>query len=126
MARQSKYTLLIICEGKNTEPYFFHSIRDRILEGKYLNENIEIHIRPEVEEENDVEQKSVDYKPQRKSRQLLKGNKPVKAELRGVPPLKWVLAAQEELYDETFNEVWVVFDNDGHPAKKEAFEKAYK
>jgi hypothetical protein len=124
MVRQSKYTLLIICEGKNTEPYFFHSIRDRILEGKYLNENIEIHIRPEVEEENDVEPKNVDYKPQRKSRQLLKGNKSVKEEIPGVPPLKWVLAAQEELNDETFNEVWVVFDNDGHPAKKEAFEKA--
>jgi hypothetical protein len=51
MVRQSKYTLLIICEGKNTEPYFFDSIRDRILEGKYLTEDIEIHIRPEVEEE---------------------------------------------------------------------------
>lgn len=124
MVRQSKYTLLIICEGKNTEPYFFHSIRDRILEGKYLNEDIEIHIRPEVEEENDIELRNVDYKPQRKSRQLLKGNKPVKAEIPGVPPLKWVLAARDELNDETFNEVWVVFDNDGHPAKKEAFEKA--
>lgn len=124
MVRQSKYTLLIICEGKNTEPYFFNSIRDRIIEGNYLNEEIEIQIRPEVEEEVDAEQKNVDYKPLRKSRQLLKGNKPVKEEFPGIPPLKWVLAAQEELKDETFNEVWVVFDNDEHPARKEAFEKA--
>jgi hypothetical protein len=126
MVRHSKYTLLIICEGKNTEPYFFHSIRDRILSGKYLNEDLEIHIRPEVEDEDKIELKNIEYKPQRKSRQLLKGNRPVKDEIPGVPPLKWVLAAQEELNDGTFNEVWVVFDNDGHPAQKEAFEIAQK
>jgi hypothetical protein len=124
MVRKSKHTLLIICEGKNTEPYFFNSIRDRVIEGKYLYHDIEIHIRPEVEEENDIEQKNVEYKPPRKPRQLLKGNKPIKDEIPGVPPLKWVLAAREELTDGTFNEVWVVFDNDGHPAKQEAFERA--
>jgi hypothetical protein len=126
MVRQSKYTLLIICEGKNTEPYFFHSIRDRILSGKYLNEDLEIHIRPEVEEEDKIEFKNSEYKPQRKLRPLLKGNRPVKDEIPGVPPLKWVVAAHEELNDGTFNEVWVVFDNDGHPAKQEAFELAQK
>lgn len=124
MVRQSKYTLLIICEGKNTEPYFFNSIRDRIIEGKYLHHDIEVHIRQEVEEDDDIEQKKVEYKPQRKSRKLLNGNKPVRDEIPGVPPLKWVLAAQDELSDGTFNEVWVVFDDDGHPAKREAFEKA--
>lgn len=124
MVRQSKHTLLIICEGKNTEPYFFNSIRDRILEGKYLTEDIQMHIRPEVEEEEEVEQKNVEYKPKRKPRKLLAGNRPVEAEIPGVPPLKWVLAAQDELNDGTFNEVWIVFDDDKHPAKKEAFEKA--
>jgi hypothetical protein len=54
----------------------------------------------------------------------LPGNKPVKKDIPGVPPLKWVLAAQDELSDGTFNEVWVVFDDDGHPTKKEAFKKA--
>lgn len=73
MVRQSKYTLLIICEGKNTEPYFFNSIRDRILDGKYLiNEDIAIHIRPEVEEVRDVEPKNVEYKPKRNPRALLR------------------------------------------------------
>jgi hypothetical protein len=125
MVRQSKYTLLIICEGKNTEPYLFNSIRDRILEGKYLtNENIEVHIRPEVEEVDDVESKNVEYRPKRNPRTLLPGNRPIEKDIPGVPPLKWVIAAQEELSDGTFNEVWVVFDNDDHPARKEAFQKA--
>jgi hypothetical protein len=125
MVRQSRYTLLIICEGKNTEPYFFNAIRDRILEGKYLaNEDIAIHIRPEVEAVDDVETRNVEYKPKRNPRTLLPGNRPVEKDIPGVPPLKWVIAAQEELSDGTFNEVWVVFDNDGHPARKEAFQKA--
>lgn len=125
MGRQSKYTLLIICEGKNTEPYLFNSIRDRILEGKYLiNEDIQVHIRPEVEDVHDVELTNVEYKPKRNPRTLLPGNRPVEKDIPGVPPLKWVIAAQEELSDGTFNEVWVVFDNDGHPARKEAFQKA--
>lgn len=92
MVRQSKYTLLIICEGKNTEPYLFDSIRDRILEGNYLTEDIEIHIRPEMEEEDNADPKNVEYKPKRNPRKLLQGNKPVKKEIPGVPPLKWVLA----------------------------------
>lgn len=126
MTRPSQYTLLIICEGKNTEPFFFASIRDRIMDGLYPVEAMAITIRPEPR--NDVDVDNIDntspHRPTRKTRRLLPPRAPIEDEIPGVPPLKGVLAAQKELRDGTFNEVWVVFDDDHHPAKAEAFSKA--
>ena len=42
----------------------------------------------------------------------------------GPQPLNWVRAGQENL--DTFDEVWCIFDKDGHPRQKEAFELADK
>jgi hypothetical protein len=124
MARKSQYTLLIICEGENTEPNFFDSIRDRIMDNRYPVEDMVITIRPEPTSENDSEETESELRPKRRARMLLPAKRPVEGEISGVPPLKWVLAGQQELRQGTFNEVWVVFDNDNHPAKAQAFEKA--
>lgn len=126
MARPSNYTLLIICEGENTEPQFFRSIRDRIMEGRYPVEDMRITIRPEPkpDEQEGADEQPNKLKPVRKQRLLRPAKKAVEGAVEGRPPLKWVVEGQQELRDGTFNEVWVVFDNDNHPTKQEAFEKA--
>ena len=123
MAKKTKYTILIICEGDNTEPLFFGAIRDEVMNGYYDIGDVEITIRPEpnVEETNDS-QTSL-YKPRRKKLQLRKTTVGIEPEpIKGIPPLKWVEEGKRELADGTFNEVWAVFDHDNHPARKEAFE----
>jgi len=125
MTKKSKYTILIICEGENTEPLFFTSIIDAIALGIYDIGDVGIHIRPEIidNEDNIVDQPR--HKPIRKKRQtrnviedsdLVEGCIPL--------PLKWVIEGQKELKDGTYNEVWTVFDHDNHPARKEAFDAA--
>jgi len=127
--RTAKYTLLIICEGKHTEPSFFNSIKHDIKRGIYDISDIQVEIRPEpvVEEINKQIVKISARSPlkaARKQQVLRKAIKEEPEEIKGAPPLKWVLAGRNELIDETFNEVWVVFDHDDHPTRKEAFEKA--
>lgn len=126
MGKLSKYSILIICEGENTEPLFFKSIRDAILNKTYEIGDCSIIIRPEPEEKNE-EKKEVKFsknKPKFKPRQTKKTKEDKPTEIEGVPPLKWVLAGKEELRNGTFNEVWAVFDHDNHPKRKEAFEAA--
>jgi len=123
MAKKSKYSILIICEGENTEPLFFGAIRDEIKNGTYEIGDVEITIRPEPNVEETEDESSSPHKPARKKLQLRSatiGIEPIV--IKGIPPLKWVKEGQTELEDGTFNEVWAVFDHDNHPARKEAFE----
>ncbi|MFO0321121.1 MAG: RloB family protein [Bacteroidota bacterium] len=122
---KSKYSILIICEGKNTEPHFFNSIRDEIINKKYDIGNCSIRIRPEPSIEEEEEIKVSPNKPNFKSRttkKAINGEEP--EDIKGVPPLKWVEAGKEELRNGTFNEVWAVFDHDNHPAREAAFNAA--
>lgn len=118
------FTILLICEGENTEPFFFDSIRDEIINKTYDIGDVKIKILPEPRfrlEKNDNQKSST--KNKRKQRKLkVVDVEPV--EIRGEPPLKWVLAGQEELKNGTYDEVWVIFDHDNHPTRKEAFEIA--
>jgi hypothetical protein len=124
---KSKYSILIICEGSNTEPNFFSSLRDEIINGTYKLDNdpvINILPEPKVSEEPSEQQPSP-HKYPRRSRTVKPasvGEEP--QEIPGLPPLKWVLHGQEELKNGTYNEVWTVFDHYNHPTRKEAFEAA--
>lgn len=128
-AKSLQHTFLIICEGENTEPSFFKSIVDNIIDGDYIiepySENIKITIRPEpkVEEEDiSLVLKKSEHKYVSKKRVLK-----VKETIESFPvPLNFVKQGQGELQDGAFNEVWVVFDHDNHPARKEAFEESEK
>ncbi|TCO07003.1 RloB family protein [Natronoflexus pectinivorans] len=131
MAKSIKQTILIICEGESTEPRFFDSIRDEILNGVYNIGDVEIKISPEPKvdesEEEGVEEVEVitEHKAVRPKRQVKIASVGVEPEQEKIPlPLKWVLEGQQELRDGTYNEVWTVFDHDNHPARKEAFEAA--
>ncbi|MDR0864547.1 MAG: RloB family protein [Candidatus Symbiothrix sp.] len=126
MGRSTEYNILIICEGTNTEPLFFNSIRDRIIDKVFDIEDVVINIlpKPKIEGEGDEEEVSGHGKKRRK-RELKQGTKPVE-EISGTPPEKWIRAAQKELEDGAYEEVWAVFDHDNHPTRKEAFELATK
>jgi len=125
--RKSPYTILIICEGKNTEPHIFNSLRDEIINGTFDIGDVKISIRPEPIIEEDEEQQSSPHKAQRikiKTRSATVGAEPL--ETSAPLPLKWVLEGQRELEDNTYNEVWAVFDHDNFPAREKAFEESKK
>lgn len=121
---KTNYTILLICEGENTEPLIFNSIRDRIYSGVYnIDAKITINPEPKVREEG-IEVSQSPHKKKRKKRQLKKAISEEPEIIKGIPPLKWILAGQEELKDGTYDEVWAVFDNDNHPLKEKAFKVA--
>lgn len=119
----SRYSILIICEGENTEPLFFNSIRDGII-NKEFDVDVVLTISPEPRVETQEKLKPVKHKKKRKKRALkqAKGEEP--EVITGAPPLKWVNEGIKQLKNGTYNEVWVVFDHDDHPTRKEAFDKA--
>ena len=119
-----KKTLLIVCEGTATEPYYFNHLRDRLIE-----EDVPITITisprpPEEDKGNDYEQR-----PGSK-RRTLKLNQEEAKEISFVEdafkaqPLAYVREAQKGLEDGTYDEVWAVYDKDGHPKHKEAYDLA--
>lgn len=125
----TKHTILIKCEGENTEPNFFKSIRDSVLSKEYDIGDVKINIKPEPKSDgvSDDEIEANPHKLKRKTRQTKPasvGAEPV--EINAPLPLKWILEAQKELEDGTCNEAWAVFDHDDHPARREAFEAADK
>jgi len=124
---QSRYSILIICEGDNTEPLFFNSIRDEIQNKTYdIDASIKILPEPKFIKDSYNEEKSSNFshKKQRRKRALRRAIGDEPKVIKGAPPLKWILAGQKELEDGTYDEVWAVFDHDNHPKRKEAFEKA--
>jgi hypothetical protein len=127
MARRSNslplhYTICVVTEGEKTENNFFDKLYRT---EKRLNPELPYTMQtvpPPVDDEDDGEDE-----PGRASGTLdLKGTAAgIVDEYKGIPlPLKWVkmgiaLAG-------TFNEVWIAFDKDGHPAAKDAFEEFIK
>jgi hypothetical protein len=123
MSKQYHKTILIVCEGEGTEPDYFKEIRDILL----LNEvDVAIEIKPRPKE-----------KFKKEKFKLRKGA--VKREIRKpeivlpiseiedkyiAQPTRYVREAQIGLEDNTYDEVWAIFDKDGHPKHKEAFELA--
>lgn len=115
--KQPKKALLIICEGNNTEPIFFNNFiseKDGLV--------FDISPKPKLHQK-DLETSSNRGGKKRQKRQLLEG-KDIDNDIpiTGAPPLSWVEAANKQF--DTFEEIWCVFDKDGHPRCQEAFEKA--
>ncbi len=116
--RKQIHSILIICEGENTEPSYFQGIKDEILKEDIWSEGVSITIFPTPKIEENTEEKPSKYKTERKKRSL-EGEKEA---IKGIPPLKYIQKGIEEL--PTYDEVWAVFDHDNHPTRKEAFELA--
>jgi len=110
--------LLIVCEGEATETTYLHQFRDLIIE-----KDSEFYIEILPKEEPDKTKK----RKQRKNSDT-KHIDPLIVETVNndytAQPTRYVREAQIGIEDNTYAEVWAVFDKDGHPNHEEAFNLA--
>ena len=126
MARPNKrlrHNILIVCEGESTEPHYFNNLIPlaKVAWGETYKLYITISPKPSLDE--DVEKVISKHKTPRKRRQIRQTAKEVLIieEAYKAVPVRYVREAQQGLEDETYEEVWAVFDRDYHPKHKEAF-----
>lgn len=117
-----RYTICIVSEGEKTENNFFNKLykieKSRNPDLPYTLQTVPPPVDDEDGDKDDTGRKSgmLDLKD---SADI------VVDEYKGIPlPLKWVKKGIALVG--TFNEVWIAFDKDGHPAAKEAFEEFLK
>lgn len=120
--RDPSFALMLICEGTRTEPNFFYCLCKDMKEQGVLGCTFKVLPKSSFEtEDEEVNADRGDRK--RTTREVLPG-KPMKEspnpQFPGEQPLNWVKAGLDFL--STYNEVWCIFDKDGHPKQKEAFE----
>lgn len=114
--RTSKYTIGFVCEGEKSEPFFI-----RRLHATLQNDSFNIDVHPLAQEELRLNQTTTNVR--REGTRLVNNRTmpdPLLKSYYGKPqPTNWVLAGEELL--DTCNEVWVLFDKDGHPDMQNAF-----
>lgn len=121
-SRHSKYVIRIICEGEKTEPLFFTSLCDRLLD-ENDGRDVKTIPQPDIPVENASVSDRGLYKNKKKK---IKGKiSTLLPEAQGHPPLSWIRLSRKKL-SEGIDEAWAVFDKDEHPARQEAFEEAEK
>jgi hypothetical protein len=123
MPQEFRKTILIVCEGQGTEPDYFNALRDLLIENKV---NVAIEIRPRPKSQIPLAPFQVRHGGKR--RQLLQPgiiipNTQIEDKYKA-QPTRYVREAQIGLEEGTYEEVWAVYDKDGHPQHKEAFELA--
>jgi hypothetical protein len=128
MSQSIKKTILLVCEGGGTESSYFESIKDILIE---RNVDIKLTISPIPKNEHVQEFKLREGAKKRQLKQLDNQKEIVlkKYEVEEdykAQPICYVREAQMGLENGAFDEVWAVFDKDGHPKQKEAFELAEK
>ncbi len=119
-------TILIVCEGESTEPVYFESIRD-ILIDKGIDVKITISPMPKNEKQEMFKLRNGAKRRELKKLDLLEEGKLKKYEVEDeykAQPTRYVREAQMRLEDGSYDEAWAVFDKDGHPKQEEAFELA--
>lgn len=127
-AKLIKYTILLICEGKNTEPLYFSSIRKVIHEKELWPQGFNLIIIPKpTDEETEDHTSTPSHKTVRPTRELKKTEKRIDGEVESrfiALPVKYVREAQLEMADKSYDESWAVFDHDSRDEVhiKHAFE----
>jgi hypothetical protein len=102
------YTLLIICEGDKSEPYFYEGLLS-LLNQKVGKRQFEYTIYPFP-----VGEEKTDAQNGRARRELAikDSDEPLpEIKVKGPQPVCWVEAGKDQLG--IFSEVWVVYDHDG-------------
>lgn len=124
-SRHSKYVIRIICEGEKTEPLFFTSLCDRLLDKSIGMDEWDVRTipQPNIPDETSL---SSDRGLYRNKKKKIKGKSGLlHQKVQGQPPLSWIHLSRKKL-SEGVDEAWAVFDKDEHPARREAFEEAEK
>ena len=117
-----RYTICVVSEGEKTENNFFDKLyrfeKSRNLDLPYTMQTVPPPVDDEEGDKDETGRK-------RGTLDLKESADLVVDEYKGVPlPMKWVKMGIA--LAETYNEVWIAFDKDGHPAAKEAFEEFIK
>lgn len=89
-SRHSKYVIRIICEGEKTEPLFFTSLCDKLLDENGGEEEWDVKTipQPDIPEEKPSMADRGLYKNKKKR---VKGKKDkLQPEVQGQPPLSWI------------------------------------
>lgn len=127
-SKATQYSMLLICEGTHTEPNFFGAMVEWLKEEGKINFIVKILPKPTItSDDNDLD---LNRGASTRKKRTVKKDTPEQQELektpqfQGQPPLNWVEAGINHLH--TYDEVWVIFDKDGHPKTQEAFKRAEK
>lgn len=130
--REFRKTLLIICEGVRSEPNYFHSLRNKVIELNGTDLFIKVMPIPEEEQQKIIaDEENFQLRKGAKKRVLRKSIKPhqemieysVENEYKA-QPVSYIRKAQLAYQDEAFDELWAVYDKDGHTHHLEAYELA--
>jgi hypothetical protein len=127
--RKTKYSILIVCEGTNTEPNYFQGIREEVMRNESIwTEGVSIVIKPKPPLEDEEEDSPTPPHKTQRPRRKIKGT-PEDSELEiedkyKAYPTRFVREAQLGLEDETYDEAWAVFDKDYHADHEKAFNLA--
>ena len=124
--RNPAFAIMLICEGRKTEPNFFYCLCEDLRKQGVLGCTFKVLPKSSFEKE-DEETNADRGDRRRKTRELLEGKSMKEDEnvrFPGEQPLNWVKGGLD--YLSTYNEVWCIFDKDGHPKQKEAFELVEK
>lgn len=116
--RKVKESILIICEGSNTEPLYFKAIEEE------LNQNLNIYPNGVVFKLSPIiisdDQQAVDDNDEFRTRKRKKRQLSAPKRLHEIDdddfkpqPLNYLLEAKKELEVNSYNNVWIVFDQDG-------------
>ena len=125
--KQFKRNILLVCEGELTEPNYFHFLKQKALEARSWDV---IDIFPKLREEPENNTASKQHNA-RKKRQFKETERPIEEADEVEKQYKWmalptryIKECRDKLKEKAYDEVWAVFDKDGHPYPQEAFELA--
>lgn len=110
--RESTYTICLVCEGEKTEPYFYTNLAED------LKPTYKLHTDPLIGESKSA---GVIGRPIR-HRDLLQLGDEVQEAIHEAFPLNFVEVGKKYLESGMHNEVWVIYDKDGHPQHAEAWQ----
>lgn len=118
--RKGKYSVLIVCEGENTEPAYFAEF-GKFLANKYAMEyedGIVFRILPFPPEERKVIEENTEFKRAKKKIEIKNAAQQINEDIEKKyfpEPTRWVRFAQKEAEGGGYNQIWAVFDYDNRP-----------
>jgi hypothetical protein len=122
-AKATNFSMLLICEGTHTEPNFFGAMIDWLKEDGKIDFKVQILPKPTITSDDD--ELDLNRGAGGRKKRTLNNDTQQQQEVEktnpfpGEQPLNWVRFGIEQLH--IYNEVWAVFDKDGHPKTAEAF-----
>lgn len=116
----------LICEGIHTEPNFFGAMVEWLKEEGKIDFEVQIHPKPTITpDDNELDLgRGASGRKKRTPKNDTQEKRKLEAvgSFPGQPPLNWVEAGIKHL--DIYDEVWVIFDKDGHPKTEAAFKAA--